>query len=136
MMVMEEATTDEKRRWLEAFIVNNADLEELENRLAEFNIFEAIGAVRQELRHSDFLAFLLGPNQNHQLGDLFLKRFLKQALVGVSNPSINAVEIDAADLGNAEVFREWRRHGQEPNSLCETTPRNENGVLFRLVVSD
>ncbi len=107
-----EATTEQQKQWLEAFIVNNTDLEELENRLAEFNIFEAIGAVRQELRHSDFLAFLLDPTKNHQLDDLFLKRFLKQALVGVSGPAISAIDIDVADLGGAEVFREWHRHGQ------------------------
>ena len=40
-------------------VVGNSDLEELEGRLEKFNIFEAIGVVRQELRHSNFLAFLL-----------------------------------------------------------------------------
>ena len=34
-------------------------LEKLEGMLSGFNIFEAIGAVNRELRHSDFLAFLL-----------------------------------------------------------------------------
>ncbi len=35
---------------LEAFVVNNEDLDQLEALLAEFNIFEAVGVVRQELR--------------------------------------------------------------------------------------
>lgn len=52
--------TTEERALLEAFVVDNHDLERLEALLAEFNIFEA---VRQELRHSDFLAFLLDPAQ-------------------------------------------------------------------------
>jgi hypothetical protein len=50
---------DEDRTALEKFVTNNQELERLEALLAEFNIFEAIGVVRQELRHSDFLAFLL-----------------------------------------------------------------------------
>jgi hypothetical protein len=48
----------EERALLENFVVGNRDLERLERLLNEFSIFEALGAVRQELRHSDFLAFL------------------------------------------------------------------------------
>lgn len=40
-------------------LINSDDLKQLETLLAGFNIFEALRAVRQELRHSDFLAFLL-----------------------------------------------------------------------------
>ena len=47
------------RQVLEAFLVENPDLERLELLLDEFNLFEAVGVVRQELRHSDFLGFLL-----------------------------------------------------------------------------
>jgi hypothetical protein len=74
-------SSDKRRELLENFIVDNEDLEELEAKLAEFNIFEAIGVVRQEIRHSNFLAFLLDPSQNHRLDDIFLKRFLKRVLL-------------------------------------------------------
>lgn len=37
----------EKRELLERFVVDNKDLEKLESELAKFNIFEAIGVVRQ-----------------------------------------------------------------------------------------
>ena len=63
----------EEQNLLEKFIIENVELENLESLLAQFNIFESIGAVKQELRHSDFLSFLLDPSQNHGLGDLFLK---------------------------------------------------------------
>ena len=39
--------------------------------LDQFNIFEAMGAVHVEVRHSEFLSFLLDPYQNHGLGDTF-----------------------------------------------------------------
>ena len=45
-------------------LVGNEDLERLEALLDQFNIFEAIGVVNQELRHSDFLAYLLDPRGN------------------------------------------------------------------------
>jgi len=54
---------------LEALVVNNPDLERLEALLEQFNIFEALGMVRQELRHSDFLAFLCNPSAPHGVGD-------------------------------------------------------------------
>jgi hypothetical protein len=98
----------EERALLENFVVGNRDLERLERLLNEFSIFEALGAVRQELRHSDFLAFLLNPYQNHGLGDAFLKRFLKQVLFGASSQEVTPVEVDVADLSSAFVRREWR----------------------------
>jgi hypothetical protein len=98
----------EQRALLEAFVVENDDLEQLESLLAQFNIFEAIGAVRQELRHSDFLGFLLDPAQNHGLDDLFLKRLLMRVLSGTPDAPLSPVEIDVADLHEAVVWREWR----------------------------
>ena len=85
------------------FVVNNPDLERLEGLLAEFNIFEAIGAVKQELRHSDFLGYLLDPAGNHNLGDAFLKRLLKRVLAMPStvNSPVSAVEIDVMHLDGA-----------------------------------
>ena len=54
----EGSRAEQDRRALEAFLVGNRDLERLEALLDRFNAFEAMGVVRQELRHSDFLAFL------------------------------------------------------------------------------
>ncbi|MBD2690327.1 PD-(D/E)XK nuclease family protein [Anabaena catenula] len=100
--------SDKQRELLESFIVDNEDLEELEKKLAEFNIFEAIGVVRQEIRHSNFLAFLLDPSQTHRLRDVFLKQFLKRVLLEKDNPidTIRHADIDIADLTDAEVSRE------------------------------
>jgi len=98
------------RRALEAFVVEHADLETLEGLLEQFNIFEAVGVVRQELRHSDFLAFLLDPRQNHRLGDAFVRRLLQKVLVAArdSAPPISPVLLDAWDLGRLSVRREWQ----------------------------
>jgi len=106
-MVEREATTDIEA--LERLVVDNEDLERLEELTAEFNLFEAIGAVRQELRHSDTLRFLLDPSSPHGFGDAFLARFLKGALAGNRESGLGPVEIDVADLSDTEVQREWRR---------------------------
>jgi hypothetical protein len=98
------------RQALEAFVVANTELETLETLIAQCNVFDAVGVTRQELRHSDFLAFLLDPRQAHGLGDAFLKRFLQSVLVAardVTTP-VGAVDLDVWSLDRATVAREWR----------------------------
>lgn len=94
---------------LQEFVVHNPELEKLESLLDRFNIFEALGAIRQEVRHSDFLAFLLNPRQNHGLGDVFIKRLLQEAIAQAdSTQVISPIELDLWDLGNIDVRREWQ----------------------------
>jgi hypothetical protein len=106
----ETAMYDSDRKALEALVVDNPDLERLEALLDQFNIFEAIGAVWQELRHSDFLAFLLDPQQNHGLGDAFLKRLLQKVLVSAKGDRmpITPIDLDVWSLDEVFVRREWQ----------------------------
>lgn len=103
---MKLLTALEQRTLLERLVVDNRDLETLESLLEEFNIFEAVGSVRQELRHSDFLRFLLDPSENHGLGSYFLKAFLKRCLVGSAGSNLSSIDVDVADLNDAVVDRE------------------------------
>jgi hypothetical protein len=80
---MDGTGADQNKTDLEALQALQADASELdrvESLLFRFNVFEAIGFVTQELMHSRLLAFLLAPRQNHGLGDLFLKRVLREVL--------------------------------------------------------
>ena len=97
---------------LEEFIVDNSDLDQLEDNLRQFNIFEAIGMQWQEIRHSAFLAFLLDPNQPHGLGDDFLKKLLQKAFLrNSSSPhpislDINLVGLHLMNLHDSVIERE------------------------------
>src|SRR5437016_3899769 len=106
----ETSLTNADRNALEAFVVDNPELEHLEALLKQFNIFEAIGTVRQELRHSDFLAFLLNPQENHGLGDVFLKRLLQKILVATQDAivPITPIDLDVWSLDHILVLREWQ----------------------------
>jgi hypothetical protein len=110
-MVMNKPKSEEDhRKSLEAFVVDNADLERLEFLLNQFNIFEAIGMVRQEEKHSHFLAYLLNPQQNHGLRDIFLKKLLKQVISsgdGVQFP-VTPIDLDTWNLDQLEVSTEWQ----------------------------
>ncbi|MHB0923985.1 MAG: PDDEXK-like family protein [Bellilinea sp.] len=94
---------------LQDFLINNPELDQLEALTERFNIFEVLGAVRVELRHSDFLAYLLNPNQNHGLGSTFLRRLLEQILLEAStSQSIRPIDLELWDLDDVEVRREWQ----------------------------
>jgi hypothetical protein len=101
---------DLDRKALEAFVVNNTDLERLEAPLDRFNIFEAIGVVRQELRHSDFLLYLLDARGNHGLGDIFVKWLLQRVIASADDASVSVtpIDLDVWDLGQMVVLREWQ----------------------------
>ncbi len=99
------------RQALEEFVLENEELARLEELTSQFNIFEALGAVRQELRHSDFLAWLMSPAQTHGLGDSFLKGFLSRTSVKARElgiDTISPVDVDIWDLTEIEIRREWR----------------------------
>jgi hypothetical protein len=110
MHLNSQSTEEELRKCLEALVVDNADLERLESLANQFNIFEVIGAVRQELRHSDFLAYLLNPQQSHGLGDIFVRKLLQRVISKINRPSItvSAVDLDIWNVEASEVFREWQ----------------------------
>lgn len=73
------------------------------------NIFEAAGLNRQEIRHSNFLAFLLSPQETHGLGDTFLKRLIQKALDNTSiTPSLSNLTVALGDFSDGVVLREWK----------------------------
>jgi len=100
---------DPNRVALESLVVDNPELEQLETALDQFNVFEALGAVRQELRHSCFLAFLLDPEENHGLGDEFAKRVLQKVLITADQSTpLTPIDLDIWDLNELVVQREWQ----------------------------
>jgi hypothetical protein len=110
---MEASQAEQDLKTLEAFLVGNEDLDRLEALLDRFNIFEAIGMVSRELNHSQFLAYLLDPSNNHGLGDLFVKRLL-QNILSIADEGegrvlmpISAIELELWDLERMTVEREW-----------------------------
>jgi len=102
------AADNTAQRTLEEFVANNDDLERLELLLRKFNLFEALKLVWHEVRHSDFLAYLLDPQQNHGLSDRFLKAMLQSAVKGGANSSVTPIDVDVWNLTSAEVHREWQ----------------------------
>lgn len=113
----------EQRTLLERFIVDNPELEALEAKVSRFNIFEAVGMVRQEIKHSNFLQFLLNPLEKHQLDDLFLKKLLIEVLRNAEDTSSDGLDIAEFCFDDANIRREWRYidlliHSSSNNFVC------------------
>ena len=95
------------RQALEAFVVQ-PELAQLEGLLSRFNLFEAIGVVRHELRHSDFLSYLLDPSRNHGVEAIFVKELLQSVLLTTEgNSTVSLFDLDFWNLGQSVVQREW-----------------------------
>lgn len=71
-----------------------------------FNVFEALNMVRQEIRHSRFLAFLLNPKESHGLQDNFLRALLLVAAKNHPSPPVSRLAITITDCSNAVVYCE------------------------------
>lgn len=102
----EDEDFDETKESLEMLVTSCPELEKLEDKLSEFNLFEALKIYKAERVHSSFLRWLLDPKETHGLGDYFLKKFLKRVIQKNKSDlplEISPVDIDTMDLSNCSV---------------------------------
>lgn len=90
-------------------LVNDENFDRLELELRNTNIFSILGIERMEIRHSNFLAWLLDPNGTHGLGSLFLKRFLRDIFLFDNPESVDNLALHEASVRDLEVKREWKK---------------------------
>ncbi|MCC6124127.1 MAG: PD-(D/E)XK nuclease family protein [Pirellulales bacterium] len=95
---------------LDAFLVDNQELEQLGARLSAFNLFNVLRIDQVEIRHSNVLAWLLTPSESHGLGPIFLRRFLSRLLMENSEAeiSLTPAKIELMNFNDVEVLREWQ----------------------------
>lgn len=86
-------------------LLDDRDFQAIHSRMSRFNLFEAVGAIRGELRHSNFLAYLLSPGRSHGFGARPLVGVLR-AILECLNPGerpIMTLELMIGDPGDAIV---------------------------------
>src|SRR5262245_54694181 len=95
---------------LEQFVVENDELQWLEEAIGRFNIFDSLGIARVEIRHSNFLAWLLDPAESHGQGSLFLRALLMDVLrkAPANLRPISPIELDGGELRDVQIHREWQ----------------------------
>lgn len=100
-----ELSEEQKIKQLNKFICDINCLDSLYDYTQEANIFTILKSDFFEIRHSNMLAWLLNPNENHGFGDKFLKKVLFEA----SDSSVNKFSpfnIELMDFSDIIVYRE------------------------------
>lgn len=69
----EQSSDNRDLQELERFCEDSDCLNTLEEKINRINFFDILKLTRYEIRHSNMLAWLLDPNENHGLGDALLR---------------------------------------------------------------
>ena len=99
--------TTKEREALNKFLLDIDCLSELSKWQDDFNIFEILKISRTEIRHSNMLAWLLNPKENHGLGDKVL-RGVFQYLAKIPSYNEESLQLMTMDNYLFSVRREWK----------------------------
>lgn len=91
-----------------SYLIKDPRLEKLSLSLHSPNFFNILNITKTEIRHSNFLAWLINPNESHNLNTIFLKWFLKEVFSSDKIDWANEFSIDSYNLYGIRVYREWR----------------------------
>lgn len=89
-------------------LLDDPDFWTIQRSRSKFNLFEAVGGETGELKHSNFLAYLLSPSRPHGFGTRALEGVLRKILSNVpaDQRPISNLELILGDLDDAVVHRE------------------------------
>ncbi|SME36504.1 PDDEXK-like family protein [Bacillus paranthracis] len=89
---------------------NSMEFEKLDSKFNRFNPFKILKVDQFEIRHSNMIAWLLDPTENHHLGSMFVNKLLSKTFVKAENEELigqyNFIKLHKQSLQDLEVFRE------------------------------
>lgn len=89
-------------------LLNDVHFERIELGLRSANIFDILKISRAEIRHSNFLGWLLDPNENHGLKELVLNRFLRDIFSDEKAKELSVLDAETLDYSTVSLKREWQ----------------------------
>ena len=93
---------------LKNFLLDINCLDELQKWENHFNLFDVLKICRTEIRHSNVLSWLLNPNENHNLGDTFIKKVFQEFIKNQPSASKEVMQLLLMDFYSFSVYREWK----------------------------
>ena len=85
--------------------------------------------VRQEIRHANFLAFLLNPNATHEFGDILLKSFIS-TVAADRRLGFSALDVHFMDVSDATIVRERNNIDLLIEIPAHPDTRNLKGIVL------
>lgn len=104
-MALEDDSTKEDRKALEEFLADSGCLDRLSKWTRGFNAFDVLGIARAEIRHSNVLAWLMDPAENHGLDDGVIRGFVDYAARGMGGDGV--FDDLLMDCDGFSIRREW-----------------------------
>lgn len=89
-------------------LLRDDKFEKIQHEMSKPNIFSILKIDRMEIRHSNFLGWMLNPNGNHGLRDFMLKPLLRDTFSDPKAKNLSLVNAEINDFGGIEVRREWK----------------------------
>ena len=83
-------------------------LDELLPWTGKFNLFDVLKISKTEIRHSNMLAWLFDPNENHGIGDSFLRLALQKLIHNDDSGRYKIFDLLLQDNYSFSVLREWK----------------------------
>ena len=106
---------------LKKFLLDIDCLNELLPWAGKFNLFDVLRISRAEIRHSNMLAWLLNANENHGMGDSYVKALVQKL---VANDS--AGRYDVFQLALMEFLQLYSTEGVEQYRYFAHLQRRKN----------
>lgn len=98
--------TNNEEKALKDFLLDIECLKQLDEWTDNFNLFDVLRITNMEIRHSNILAWIFDPNENHGLGDSFIKSFVTKFVSKCDHNKHNAFDLLLQDFYSYQVYRE------------------------------
>lgn len=98
--------TNNEEQALKDFLLDIDCLKQLDDWIDNFNLFDVLRITNLEIRHSNILAWIFDPNENHGLGDSFIKSFITKVVSKCDHNKYSAFDLLLQDFYSYQVLRE------------------------------
>ena len=100
--------TDDKEKALQDFLLDIDCLDALLPWTGKFNLFDVLKISRTEIRHSNVLACLFSANENHGMGDAFIRGILQKLVENDTEGRYDVFGVLLMDFYSFTIYREWK----------------------------
>lgn len=97
-------------------------------------LFKILKVDKFEIRHSNMIAWLLEPTENHHLGSMFVNKLLSKTFVKAENEELisqyNFIKLHKQSLQDLEVFREVQTKNNKRIDILAISEAQKVAILI------
>lgn len=113
---------------------NSMEFEKLHSKFNRFNPFKILKVDQFEIRHSNMIAWLLDPAENHHLSSMFVNKLLSKTFVKAENEELigqyNFIKLHKQSLQDLEVFREVQTENNKRIDILAVSESQKVAILI------